>query len=129
MEDYDREDLDGELLARRIDRHVGRIPPEPPVGTWVMDRWGAVHYHKKGGWSPAPTGFDNFGVWEAMWKGRGPLVECSPWGTKERQDRIIENLRREVKKAAYDLNEAQRAYDNAKRLLDEQIAAHGEMNR
>lgn len=54
---------------------------EPPVGTWVIDRFGATHYRvKAGGWSSAPTGFYAFGKWEAMWEHRGPLVECGPWG-------------------------------------------------
>lgn len=55
-------------------------PPEPPVGTWVKDRHGAVHYRKEDGWAPAPTGFYAFGKWTAMWASRGPLVECGPWG-------------------------------------------------
>ncbi len=54
-------------------------PPEPPVGTWVRDRHGAVSMrHEGGGW--APPGFMTFGKWEAMWAARGPLVECGPWG-------------------------------------------------
>jgi hypothetical protein len=30
------------------------------------------------GW--APPGFIQCAKWDAMWKARGPLVECGPWG-------------------------------------------------
>lgn len=53
---------------------------EPPVGTWVKDRFGATHYRRHDGWAAAPTGFYAGGVWEMMWEARGPLVECAPWG-------------------------------------------------
>lgn len=61
------------------------IPAEPPVGTWVRDRFGATHVRIKDadrriGWACSPTGYYAFGKWEAMWEGRGPLVECAPWG-------------------------------------------------
>lgn len=60
-------------------------PPEPPVGTWVKDRYGATHVRTKDsdgriGWAASPTGYCAFGKWEAMWAARGPLVECGPWG-------------------------------------------------
>jgi hypothetical protein len=54
-------------------------PPEPPVGTWVIDRYGAVSKHQEGGGWGEP-GFMSFGQWLAMWEARGPLVECEPWG-------------------------------------------------
>ena len=54
-------------------------PPEPPVGTWVRDRFGGTTMrHPNGGW--APPGFLPAARWEAMWEGRGPLVECGPYG-------------------------------------------------
>ena len=55
-------------------------PPEPPVGTWVRDKHGAVSVRNRDGWAPAPSGFFGTGRWEAMWQARGPLVECAPWG-------------------------------------------------
>lgn len=54
------------------------VPPEPPVGTWMKDRYGAVTYHQTGGW--AQPGFMPLGVWPKMWEARGPYVECGPWG-------------------------------------------------
>ena len=61
------------------------VPPEPPVGTWVRDRHGAtavrvVDSTGHDGWAPAPFGFYACAKWDAMWRGRGPLVECGPWG-------------------------------------------------
>ena len=58
------------------------IPPEPPVGTWVRDRFGAVAQRfVYGGWDGwSPPGCYPFGRWDAMWEARGPLVECEPWG-------------------------------------------------
>lgn len=58
-------------------------PPEPPMGTWVRDRFGGVaqrHEDAEGniGWST--PGMYAFGKWDAMWQARGPLVECGPWG-------------------------------------------------
>jgi hypothetical protein len=58
------------------------IPEEPPVGTWVKDRFGGTHYRTKDGWAAAPTGFYAGGRWAAMWEARGPLVECAPWGVE-----------------------------------------------
>lgn len=60
-------------------------PPEPPVGTWVKDRFGASHMRRidalgNDGWGE--PGFYSFGKWQAMWEGRGPLVECGPWGSE-----------------------------------------------
>jgi hypothetical protein len=55
------------------------VPPEPPVGTWVRDRFGGVTMRQHGGgW--APPGFMPLASWRAMWERRGPLVECGPWG-------------------------------------------------
>lgn len=55
------------------------IPAEPPVGTWVRDRFGGVsHRGKGGGWGE--PGLLYLAKWEPMWEARGPLVECGPWG-------------------------------------------------
>lgn len=59
------------------------IPPEPPLGTWVKDRYGGYSQRRidadgRDGWGE--PGFYSGGVWSAMWKARGPLVECGPWG-------------------------------------------------
>lgn len=61
------------------------VPSEPPIGTWVKDRHGGVSVRTidrdgNDGWTIAPHGFYAFGRWDAMWRARGPLVECSPWG-------------------------------------------------
>lgn len=57
-------------------------PPEPPVGTWMKDRFGGTTqrrvYQGHDGWGQ--PGVWNFGVWESMWAARGPYVECGPWG-------------------------------------------------
>lgn len=63
--------------------HVGQVeavaPPQPPVGTWVKDRFGGTSFHAvQDGWG-AP-GLMPFGKWEAMWHARGPLIVCGPWG-------------------------------------------------
>jgi hypothetical protein len=62
---------------------LAAIPPEPPIGTWVKDRHGAVSQRHKDaegrvGWSP--PGCYAFGKWEAKWAARGPLTVCGPWG-------------------------------------------------
>lgn len=56
----------------------GAVPEEPPVGTWMKDRFGGVTQRQPSGWG-AP-GIEPFGRWEAMWAARGPYVECGPWG-------------------------------------------------
>lgn len=60
------------------------IPVEPPIGTWVKDRHGAVSKHftvgTVAGWSQ--PGCMPFGQWEAMWTSRGPLTVCGPWGAE-----------------------------------------------
>lgn len=84
-----------------------KIPTEPPVGTWVLDRFGGASLrHENGGW--AEPGFMPYGVWKAMWKARGPLVECSPWGTQER-------IAADVAKSA----EAERAVEDLVPTTDE----------
>lgn len=55
------------------------VPPEPPVGTWVKDRHGGTSYRQSGGGWGEP-GIMPLGRWEAMWRARGPLIECGPWG-------------------------------------------------
>ena len=60
----------------------GPIAPEPPVGTWVRDRYGGVAQRQpSGGW--ATPGTEPFGRWADMWAARGPLVPCGPWGTDQ----------------------------------------------
>lgn len=70
------------------DGYPGGAPPEPPVGTWVRDRFGGISYRQREGWGQ--PGIMPFGIWEAMWEARGPLIECGPWGndeqTKETKD-------------------------------------------
>lgn len=58
-----------------VTRRVGEVPPEPPIGTYVRDRFGGVtKRHRNGLWAPpgcAPTA-----RWDAMWAARGPLELC-----------------------------------------------------
>lgn len=54
------------------------IPPEPPNGSWVKDKYGSATQRRGDGW--APPGYMPFAKWEAMWAARGPLVPCGPWG-------------------------------------------------
>lgn len=56
-----------------------QAPAEPPVGTWVKDRFGSVHVRREAGWAPSPQGYPG-ARWEPMWEARGPLTECTPWG-------------------------------------------------
>ena len=58
--------------------HLLVTPEEPPVGTWMRDRHGALTYRQPDGWGL--PGFYPGGKWEAMWHARGPYVECGPWG-------------------------------------------------
>lgn len=55
-------------------------PPEPPVGTWMKDRFGGVTQRQRDGWG-AP-GVMPFGKWTSMWDARGPYTECGPWGAE-----------------------------------------------
>lgn len=59
--------------------YPGPVPAEPPVGTWVRDRYGALSMRKEAGW--AAVGCEPFGLWSAMWQARGPYEICGPWGT------------------------------------------------
>lgn len=59
------------------------MPPEPPAGTWVRDRHGATTLRQGAGW--APPGFFPLVKWEKLWKARGPLVVCEPWGLESRE--------------------------------------------
>lgn len=57
---------------------VGTPPPEPPRGTWIRDKYGALSVRiidsdKRDGWAPAEHGFYATGRWDAMWRARGPL--------------------------------------------------------
>ena len=61
---------DGEPLLRR--------EIEPPVRTWVRDRYGATTMRQLEGWGQ--PGVMPFGKWEAMWDARGPYTECGRWG-------------------------------------------------
>lgn len=61
-------------------------PPEPPLGTWVRDRFGGISQRRidsdgQDGWGL--PGFYSGGKWEMFWNARGPLVECPPWGIEE----------------------------------------------
>jgi hypothetical protein len=56
------------------------VPPEPPVGTWVRDRHGGTSQRQREGW--AAPGIVPLGRWPDMWKARGPLVPCGPWGAE-----------------------------------------------
>lgn len=61
--------------------YSGPCPPEPPVGTWMKDRYGAATLHQEGGgWGP--PGMMALGVWERMWEARGPYTPCGPWGAE-----------------------------------------------
>lgn len=64
------------------------------MGTWVKDRYGAVHqrrtYDGTTGWGEPGT--MPFGKWESMWNARGPLVECGPWGRELPSDSPTEPL-------------------------------------
>lgn len=51
---------------------------EPPVGTWVRDRFGAATMRQPEGWGQ--PGVMPFGRWHAMWDARGPYTVCNPWG-------------------------------------------------
>lgn len=51
---------------------------EPPVGSWVRDKYGATSYRQKDGWGQ--PGMMPYGKWEAMWDARGPYEICKPWG-------------------------------------------------
>lgn len=62
------------------------VPPEPPLGTWVRDRFGGTAQRRidsdgRDGWGG--PGLYSCAKWEAMWAARGPLVECAPWGLEE----------------------------------------------
>ena len=64
------------------------VPPEPPLGTWVKDRFGCTAVRMfdcdgREGWSQ--PGFYALASWPSFWKARGPLKECGPWG-----DRVVE---------------------------------------
>lgn len=52
-------------------------PAEPPVGTLVRDRHGAIHRRYADGWGDQYDNTWHLGVWAAMWEGRGPLVEVT----------------------------------------------------
>lgn len=52
---------------------------EPPVGTWVRDKFGATSCRQSGGGWGQP-GIVPLGRWEAMWEARGPYELCGPWG-------------------------------------------------
>lgn len=55
------------------------VPPEPPVGSWVKDRFGATHKRMTlEGWGT--PGFYASGRWAAMWAARGPLTPCDSRG-------------------------------------------------
>lgn len=51
---------------------------EPPIGTWVRDRFGGTSMRQGDGWGN--PGVMPFGRWQAMWDARGPYEICGPWG-------------------------------------------------
>ena len=57
-----------DLACPNCGHPMGPISPEPPIGTWVRDQYGAVSIRNKDGWAPALSGFYGFGRWEAMWR-------------------------------------------------------------
>lgn len=67
----------GDMLAHEC---PGPVPPEPPIGTWVKDRHGSTSVRIADGWAPSEYGFFGTGLWSAMWRSRGPLIECGPHG-------------------------------------------------
>ena len=52
-------------------------PAEPPVGTLVRDRHGAIHRRYADGWGEEFDRTYHLGVWAAIWEARGPLVEVT----------------------------------------------------
>lgn len=79
----------------RRDGWQGECPPEPPVGTTVLDRYGAPHTRlsmmvegpaghvsRVEGWAAGPD-FLPKGKWEDMWAARGPLTVIAPAPTRE----------------------------------------------
>jgi hypothetical protein len=60
--------------------YAGAVPPEPPPGTWIKDRFGGTAVRIGDGWAPALHGFYPAARWDPMWNARGPLVECGPYG-------------------------------------------------
>jgi hypothetical protein len=58
------------------------VPPEPPIGSWVKDRYGGIsHRGENGSWGQ--PGMYYLASWVPMWNARGPLVPCGPWGNEE----------------------------------------------
>jgi hypothetical protein len=64
----------------------GSVPPEPPIGTWMKDRYGGASVRNADGWAPATFGFYGTGKWESMWAHRGPYVPCGPYGRELPED-------------------------------------------
>lgn len=62
---------------------LGSIPSEPPIGTWVRGRDGAASIRTSDGWAAALSGCRvDDGAWEEIWRDRGPLIECGPYGAE-----------------------------------------------
>ncbi len=53
---------------------------EPPVGSWVRDRFGGTSFRQPDGWGE--PGVMPFGRWVGMWDARGPYTLCGPWGAE-----------------------------------------------
>ncbi len=58
--------------------HIAYTPPEPPLGTWIEDKYGAkavriIDSDGHDGWAPHESGFYACARWENMWEARGPL--------------------------------------------------------
>lgn len=100
-------------------------PSEPPIGTWVKDKYGAASVRCADGWAPAPSGFFACGRWEAMWEARGPLVECEPWGKQTPEEKVAElrvqldEKRREADKHLLGVIEAEEQMAKIRALINE----------
>lgn len=72
-------------------------PPEPPIGTWVKDKYGGTtKRHPGGGWGP--PAFFPAARWAPMWAARGPLTICGPWGAPLEEVAPEEEVRERITK-------------------------------
>lgn len=67
-------------------------PAEPPVGTLVRDRHGAIHRRYADGWGEEFDYTYHLGVWAAIWEARGPLVEV----TKAQLSHVLRHVHGEL---------------------------------
>jgi hypothetical protein len=88
----DHDYVESDAVGARSRSHV---PPEPPSGTWVRDRYGAAfHRGDSGNWGM--PGFLYLADWVSMWDARGPLVECPPWGVDPEPEQTNPDLWKEL---------------------------------